>query len=71
MVAVDEGEGGEVDEDKVVVAATVEGKETVGEKDEGAEKEHHEQMEEIADAGGENRTVAAAEHDSAAAVEKM
>lgn len=71
MVAVDEGEGGEVDEDKVEVAAMVEGKETVGQKDEGAEKENPEQMEEIAGAGGENHTVAAAEHDSVAAAEKM
>lgn len=71
MVAADEREGGEVDEDKVVVAAMAEGKETVGEKDEGAEKEHSEQMEEIADAEGGNHTVAAAEHDSVAAAEKM
>lgn len=60
VVFVGEGEGGEVDEDRAEVVASDEDRETVEETDEGAEKEDHEQMVEIADAEDENlRTVAA------------
>lgn len=70
VVAEDEEGGDAVEEDEigvvvvVVVAACGAGKETVGEKDEGVEKEDREPMEgTAADVGGGNQTaVAAAEY---------
>lgn len=59
VVTVDEGEGGEVNEDRVAFVALDEGRETVGEKDEGAKREDHGQMGETVDVVDDNHTVVA------------